>query len=54
MDRERPEKKVEWTSDPNLTMTIKKGDLWKPDENLKMRFQESLEKKKKEESESKQ
>ncbi|MFX0199583.1 MAG: hypothetical protein ACFFCW_25965 [Candidatus Hodarchaeota archaeon] len=39
-------KKVEWKPDSKITMIIKKGDEWKPDEILKMKFQESVEKKK--------
>ena len=46
-EENKPKKKPEWKSDPKITMTIKKGDLWIPDKNLKMIVQETLEKKKK-------
>lgn len=42
-----PKKASSWKPDPDITMTIKKGDLWKPDKSLKMKFQETVEKKRK-------
>ncbi len=42
-----PKKKTAWVPDRKITMTIRKGDLWTVDTNLKMKIQEGLEKKKK-------
>ena len=42
-----PKKEPPWKPDSSITMTIKKGDLWTPDEKLKMKFQEAVVKKEK-------
>jgi hypothetical protein len=43
--KEKEQKKQLWKTDSSITMTVKKGDSWAPDETLKMHLQEGLIKK---------